>query len=491
MASNTATAAALRQIDAGLDALRAAGVDPVDAADASDLIGEVEHVGRRVRAAQVELVDQIDRQGLHRADGHASAKVLVRHVAGLSDAEAHRRASAARALRSLPAVREAFAVGDVGVCHVERIARAHANVRVRERLCGHDQALAAHARALGYRRFDGLVTDWVRRADEDGTRDASQRSHDNRDAKMVQDFDGSWRLTAGCGSLQGAELYEILRWFTEAEFATDWAAARERHGDAATTGDLGRTDGQRRGDALYEIFQQAAGARAATPGGSQIVTNIVIDHATFERELRRLFGTDPGPAHTGFGAGNADETGPADTAFGAAGVTPDGAGTAEGDGSTPGDAPDDDAAPDGNGTPVGVAPSGGFGFRCSTLDGHPVDVTEAVAAALIGHVRRAVIGADSVVIDLGRRRRLFTGPAQLAARLGATHCYWPGCHVPVTDCQTDHLRPWGDRRGGSTNPGNGGAACGKHNRHKERGFTVTRDPAGHWYTYRPDGTEIA
>ncbi|CAN5849327.1 hypothetical protein BH23ACT2_BH23ACT2_08430 [soil metagenome] len=508
MASNTATAVALRQIGAGLDALRVAGVDPVDAADARDLIGEVEHVGRRVRAVQVELVDQIDRQGLHRGDGHASAKVLVRHVAGLSDAEAARRASAARALRSLPAVREAFAVGDVGVCHIDRIARAHANVRVRERLCGHDQALATQAAAVGYRHFDGLVTDWVRRADEDGTRDASQRTHDNRDAKMVQDFDGSWKLTAGCGSLQGAELYEILRRFTEAEFATDWARARERHGDAATTEHLGRTDGQRRCDALHSIFQRAAAARVGANGGSQIVTNIVIDHTTFERELRRLFGTDPGPADTGFGTGTAGTApGSADTGFGAAGaaLTPDGVGTAEGDGSTPGDnrapdrhdsldghfggddAPDDEGASDGDETDDASA---GAGFRCSTLDGHPVDVTEAVAAALVGRVRRVVIGADSVVIDLGRRRRLFTGPAQLAARLGATHCYWPGCHVPVTDCQTDHLRPWGDGGGGCTDPGNGGAACGKHNRHRQAGFTVTRDPAGQWHTYRPDGTEI-
>ena len=44
--------------------------------------------------------------------------------------------------------------------------------------------------------------------------------------------------------------------------------------------------------------------------------------------------------------------------------------------------------------------------------------------------------------------------------------------------------------GGSTSPGNGGPACGTHNRHKERGFSVRRDEAGHWHTYRPDGTEI-
>ncbi len=134
--------------------------------------------------------------------------------------------------------------------------------------------------------------------------------------------------------------------------------------------------------------------------------------------------------------------------------------------------------------PAVAVPGWGSGPRRST------GTTEAVANALVGHVRRVVVGADSVVIDLGRRRRLFTGPAQLAARLSSTECYWPGCHVPVTDCDTDHLIPWADRGGGSTNPRNGGPACGKHSRHKNHGYTVHRDPAGAWHTYRPDGTEL-
>ena len=113
--------------------------------------------------------------------------------------------------------------------------------------------------------------------------------------------------------------------------------------------------------------------------------------------------------------------------------------------------------------------------------------------ALLWHVRRVVVGADGVVLDMGRRRRLFTGARQLAVRLANRTCYWPGCNVPVTQCQTDHLDSWsptGDRGGGSTNPGNGGPACGKHNRYKQQGFTVWRDPAGRWHTYRPDGTEV-
>ncbi|MEZ5246498.1 MAG: hypothetical protein R2707_15460 [Acidimicrobiales bacterium] len=41
-----------------------------------------------------------------------------------------------------------------------------------------------------------------------------------------------------------------------------------------------------------------------------------------------------------------------------------------------------------------------------------------------------------------------------------------------------------------TRPHNGGPFCGRHNRHKQKGFAVWRDPSGVWHTYRPDGSEI-
>ena len=70
----------------------------------------------------------------------------------------------------------------------------------------------------------------------------------------------------------------------------------------------------------------------------------------------------------------------------------------------------------------------------------------------------------------------------------ATRCYWPGCNVHISRCQADHLDP--RRNGARTNPGNGGPACGRHNRLKEHGYTARRDPRGRMHVHRPDGTEI-
>ncbi|MGI8939721.1 MAG: DUF222 domain-containing protein [Iamia sp.] len=429
---------ALGLLAAGVDAVLSADLSPADAADARRLIGGLEVQARRLGSAQVDLLSRIDRAGLHRVDGHASAKVMVRHTAKLSNPEAARRARAARALRDLPLVAEAFRAGRIGAAQVDRIALAHANPRVADAVVANEASFVAQAETQPYATFDRMVAEWVRLMDEDGTCDRAERDHHNRDFKGVQDFNGAWSFAGGCGSLQGAEVDSIFRAFLRAETEADWVAARAEHGDAATAADLARTDGQRRFDAFLAMSRRAADAHAAT-GGSQIVTDIVVDQETFGRTVAAMAGAevpDIGPVFSVFPTRS---------------------------------------------------------YRCSTLNGNPIDPTEAVAQALNGHIRRVVVGADSVVIDLGRKQRLFTGSAALAVKLSATHCYWPGCHVPVTDCQSDHLRPWSnasDRGGGCTNPGDGAPACGRHNRFKEHGFTVRRDHTGTCHVHRPDGTEI-
>lgn len=101
-------------------------------------------------------------------------------------------------------------------------------------------------------------------------------------------------------------------------------------------------------------------------------------------------------------------------------------------------------------------------------------------------MRRAVYGARGVVIDLSEVGSLFTGSARLAVHLERTTCYWPGCTQPLSRCEVDHLEP--RRAVGRTNPENGAPLCGRHNRHKELGYTVRRDEHGCLHVYRPDGT---
>lgn len=127
--------------------------------------------------------------------------------------------------------------------------------------------------------------------------------------------------------------------------------------------------------------------------------------------------------------------------------------------------------------------------RCETTTGHQLDPADMLAAALTGHIRRVVFDTAGVVIDLGRRSRLFTGGARDAVQLGDRWCMWPGCDLRTGRCQTDHTTPWAQGHG-PTRPDNGGITCARHNRWKQRGYRTWRDHNGHWHTYRPDGTEI-
>lgn len=130
-----------------------------------------------MQSVQIRLLAEIERSGVHAADGHASAKVMVRHHANLSTREASRRAACAKALRSLPTVEDAFADGAIGRCQVERIAHAHANPRARSAVEAHEASFADEAQSNEYRVFAQKVGEWVRLVDEDGTRDRDQSTH--------------------------------------------------------------------------------------------------------------------------------------------------------------------------------------------------------------------------------------------------------------------------------------------------------------------------
>jgi hypothetical protein len=188
-----------------------------------------------------------------------------------------------------------------------------------------------------------------------------------------------------------------------------------------------RTPAQRRFDALQRLFAAAAGS-TRTAGGALV--NILIDQQTFEHELERLLGGDPAP----------------------------------------------------------IDPSHAPQRRCQDANGRIIDPRAAVATAMVGQVRRLVVGSDSVITDVGRKQRLFRGPMREAVLLAHQRCTHIACLVAGGRCQADHLDPYG--QDGQTRVGNGAPACGFHNRWRNNGARTVRDAKGRYHTIRPDGTEI-
>ncbi|WFE50498.1 HNH endonuclease signature motif containing protein [Micromonospora sp. WMMD1155] len=90
----------------------------------------------------------------------------------------------------------------------------------------------------------------------------------------------------------------------------------------------------------------------------------------------------------------------------------------------------------------------------------------------------AVLGGTSQVLDVGRQRRLITGPLRRALVLRDGGCAFPGCDRPPRWCAAHHIHHWAD--GGPTNLDNAVLLCGHHHRHiHHREWTVRLSDDGH------------
>jgi hypothetical protein len=403
-------------------------VAALSGADLDRALVAIERARRELEAAYVAVIDRADDTKRYEADGHAGVRGWASALTNVGSVELHRRLQTMRALRDLPAVASALSNGEVGVDQVREIARLHANSRTRDLAVEGQSRLVHHARTKACVEFSEIVGRWDSFGDPRRSAKRHEDAHERRDA-MIFELDGVVHLRAKGGTFQGAALIEIFERQCDAEFLDDWGRAKAEQGDGVSPIALARTDAQRRFDAIHSLFLGAV----STPPGSvapEPVVNILMSVDEYEQRLDHLAtGARPAPATV--------------------------------------DDVDD--------------------MRCETDSGIPIDPCDAVLASMTGWFRRVIVDSAGVVIDLGRKRR-FTGSARVAVVLSRRRCLWPGCGRASTRNQIDHTHE--HSRGGLTTPVNGGPACGRHNRTKNRGYTVHRDTEGNWHVHRPDGTEL-
>lgn len=89
----------------------------------------------------------------------------------------------------------------------------------------------------------------------------------------------------------------------------------------------------------------------------------------------------------------------------------------------------------------------------------------------------AVMGGDSVPLDLGTQRRCFSETQRAALALTYGSCAAEGCDTPFAWTETHHLRAFA--AGGQTDLANAVPLCGHHHRLIDRAdeHTISRDPA--------------
>ncbi|MEU7612988.1 DUF222 domain-containing protein [Micromonospora sp. NPDC049204] len=90
----------------------------------------------------------------------------------------------------------------------------------------------------------------------------------------------------------------------------------------------------------------------------------------------------------------------------------------------------------------------------------------------------AVLSGAGQPLDLGRQRRLITGPLRRALVLRDRGCAFPGCDRPPRWCDAHHIHHWAD--GGTTSLTNAVLLCGHHHRHLHHSdWTVRLAGDGH------------
>jgi hypothetical protein len=429
----------------------------VDATEAEldERIRSLELLRRRVDAELAVTVAVAERRQVYLADGHRTMKGYLRATCNWSNADiaGHRRLAVAT--DRVPGVAEALHSGRIGSAQAAAIARVHRNPRVRDRLAEFAPTLLDLAERLCSDDFTLALQRFEVLADTDGAHRDELQSNRNVHVTTVG---GALHVDATGGDpLVNDELEAIFRRFCEHEFRLDTVARRSEHGDDAPGKPLARTHQQRSYDAFVNVMRRANAQLdtvAGAPDASGTVVNVVTDARTWGLIL-----ADTGLAPTENLAGE-----PIDPFTG----LPAG-----------GDLLRD----------LLCDPDAFATMRCETSRGTPLHPHDVLRAALAGHVRRVVVDARSVPIDMGRKQRLFTGAAREAAKLLVRRCDHAGCDLPTDFCDVDHVAEWNDN--GPTDQANAGIECGHHNRLKHRWRSTTRrDLHGRRYTIRPDGSII-
>jgi hypothetical protein len=103
----------------------------------------------------------------------------------------------------------------------------------------------------------------------------------------------------------------------------------------------------------------------------------------------------------------------------------------------------------------------GLGAAGLDTDDH-ISAGEARRLACTAGIIPAVLGGQSQLLDLGRRRRFHTETQRIALALTQQHCTAEGCDTPPALCHAHHDQPWS--AGGGTSVQNGRLLCGHHHR---------------------------
>ncbi len=226
-------------------------MDPSQLADAECVV-VIHRLLASLEAVVTRATASFDNSRDWQLDGAQTAAQWVATECSLPHAVAKRQVALGRKLPNLPAFEAAWLAGEITGAHVGTIARVH-NRYTAEALARDEKLLVDTATHVRFEAFRRAVDYWEQAADPDGGDERDRDRTRRRNVYLTESFNGMWlggmTFDPVSGTVVGGELERIEREL----FDLEWAAARQRLGREPTIGDLERSAGQRRADALVEM----------------------------------------------------------------------------------------------------------------------------------------------------------------------------------------------------------------------------------------------
>lgn len=358
----------------------------------------------QLAALEAEAVGAYDASMEWSIGRHRSPAAALRHRCRLRGANARASVTLARSLRSMPGTALALHDGAISESHARRLTRA----ATRPEFADGEAFLLRKAALLSFADWERAVGYWEQVVDEARRGDDPEPPdprEQNRALHSSKTLSGMGRIDGWIDPAGFSEFSESLHRIEQELFDADWQQAKAEHGSRTTAEVLWRSPAQRRADALVEMARRAMTAPKNGKRPRPLVI-VHVDHDTFERAIAEL---------------------------------------------------------------AGQAPPERFGTDrlCELDDGSVISPTQMIELGIVGDVRRLVYASPGVILDYGRKVRLFTGALREAICARDRFCTHPGCEIPARHCEIDHVDEWDD--GGPTEHRNGRAKCSFHHRRHKYG----------------------
>ena len=195
-------------------------------------------------------------------DGARTASAWLSVRCRIPKAEARRQVRRGRALPALPEVEQAWSKVVTSPVPMSRgpWPPSAPGPETEEALARDEALLVGQACHLRFDQFVQAVAYWKQLADPEGADAEAEARRARRDVYLVTGFAGSWLGAMTLDPISGAIVSTELERLEHDLFEAEWAEARDALGHDPTPGELLRTPGQRRADALVEMATRSKSA---------------------------------------------------------------------------------------------------------------------------------------------------------------------------------------------------------------------------------------